>query len=264
LPGRRHAIWIIAVAAAALLAVLVVQHSMHDPSGRTFRIGFQESLPDQSIGPGGTPVGPAVEVVREAGRRRNIHLQWVFMPAGPESAMSSGAVDLWPILGELPERAGRFFISRPWATQRFWLVVDAKSNIRSMGQIAGKNLALRFPGTAESVAHKSLPGVHILRRNSVAESTSAVCAGEVGAALVSERAGRSVVVDLPQVCEGKTFRYISMGNTIVHFGVGASLRNPNAKWAAEAIRDELSNLSDEGATLFRRQGSEKVAPAGQL
>jgi signal transduction histidine kinase/ActR/RegA family two-component response regulator len=236
----------IVVAAAAALTMLVVEHRVHDPSGRTFRIGFQQSLPDQAVGPGGTPVGPAVEIVQEAARRRNIHLQWVLMPGGPEAAMSSGAVDLWPIFGELRERAGHFFISKPWSTQRFWLLVAASSDIRSPGQISGRILAVRVPGTAESVAREFLPGVHILHRNSVADATGDVCAGEADGALISERGGRSVVVELPPACKGKTFRYIALGNVLVHFGIGASLRNPNAKWAAVALRDELSNLSRDG------------------
>ncbi len=44
----------------------------------------------------------------------------------------------------------------------------------------------------------------------------------------------------------KAFRYIALGNVLIHYGIGASLRNPNAKWAAEALRDELSNLSNDG------------------
>jgi len=236
----------IAVVATAALAVFVVEHRLHDPSGRTFRIGFQESLPDQAVGPGGTPAGPAVEILQEAARRRNIHLQWVLMPGGPESAMSSGAVDLWPIFGALRERAGRFFISRPWSTLRFWVLVDAGSDIRSTGQISGRILAVRIPGTAESVAREFLPGAHILRRNSVADAIGDVCDGEAAGALISERGGRSVVMDLPQACEGKAFRYIALGNVLIHYGIGASLRNPNAKWAAEALRDELSNLSNDG------------------
>jgi signal transduction histidine kinase/ActR/RegA family two-component response regulator len=236
----------IAVAAAAALALLVVQHRLHDPSGRTFRIGFQQSLPDQDVGPGGTPIGPAIEVIQEAARRRNIHLQWVLMPGGPESAMSSGAVDLWPIFGDLRERAGRFFISKPWSTQRFWLLVVAGSDITSAAQISGRILAVRVPGTAASVARRFLPGAHILPRNSVVDATGDVCAGQADGALISERGGRSVAIDLPPACQGKAFRYIALGNVLIHFGVGASLRNPNAKWAAVAIRDEISNLSHDG------------------
>jgi signal transduction histidine kinase len=246
LPNRRHAIRIIAIAIAAALTVWAVQYRLYDPSGRTFRIGFEQSMPDQSVGPNGEPVGPAIEVLQEAARRRNIHLKWIHMPGGPESAMASGAVDLWPIFGDLRDRAGRFFISKPWAIQRNWLLVEAGSKIESEGQIAGKTLALRSPGTSEKVAHDFLPNVRILRGNSTADAASSLCLGEADAALVSERAGRSIAMDLPPACKDKAFRFIGMEDASVHFGIGASLRNPDAKWAAKALRDELSKLSHEG------------------
>ncbi len=246
MPSLRRALRVLTITAVAVLIALLVEHRRHDPSGRTFRIGFEQSMPDQGVGPGETPIGPAIEVVQEAARRRNIHLQWIHMRNGPEAAMSSGAVDLWPIFGNLRDRAGRFFISKPWATQRFWLLVDAGSDVHRQSQIAGRLLALRYPGTAETIARESLPGVRILRRNSVGDATAAVCSGQADAAFVSERAGRSVVVDLPAACQGKSFRYLGMGDAVVHFGIGASLRNPDARWAAEALRDELSKLSGDG------------------
>jgi signal transduction histidine kinase/CheY-like chemotaxis protein len=86
----------------------------------------------------------------------------------------------------------------------------------------------------------------VVRRDSAAETTAAICDGTADGALISERGGRSVMVELPPACKGIEFRYIGMGNVLVHFGIGASLRNPKAKWAAEALRDELSNLSRDG------------------
>jgi signal transduction histidine kinase/ActR/RegA family two-component response regulator len=245
LPSRR-AIWIIAITAVAAVGVWMVEYHLHDPSGRTFRIGFERSLPDQDVGAGGEPIGPAIEILQEAARRRNIRLQWIRMEGGPERAMSSGAVDLWPIFGDLKRRAGKFFISKPWAAQRYWLVVNAAANIKEQGQMAGKVLALRAPGTAETVSREQLPGARILRQDTVAGGTAAVCRGAADAVLVSERAGRSIFVDLPAVCQKTAFRYIGMEAATVHFGIGASLRNPDAKWAAEALRDELSSLSRDG------------------
>jgi signal transduction histidine kinase/CheY-like chemotaxis protein len=246
LPTRRHAIGIASAIAAALAIALVLQHRLHDPSGRTFRIGYEDSWPDQGVGANGEPVGPAIEIIREAARRRNIHLQWIHSPDGPEDAMSVGAVDLWPLFGDMLERKGRFFISRPWAVQRYWLLVDASSDIRSESQLGGKLIALRFPGTSEMVAQEALPNARLLRRNSVDEATASVCMGQAEAALVSERAGRSAVMELPPICKNKTFRYIGMPKVSVRFGIAASLRNPEAKWAAVALREELSNLSRDG------------------
>jgi signal transduction histidine kinase/CheY-like chemotaxis protein len=247
LPNRRRVFaMIVGVAAAVASIAPLVERRLHDPSGRTFRIGFEQSMPDQGVGPHGEPVGPAVEVVQEAARRRNIHLQWVHTLGGPEPAMLSGAVDLWPLFGVLPEREGRFFISKPWATQRYWLAVEASSDLKAANQFGRRTLALRSPGPSTMVARDFLPDVHTLLRGSNAEATAALCEGRADGALVSEHAGRSVVVDLPPICVGVRFRYLGLGNAEVHFGVAASLRNPNAKWAAEALRDEISNLSRDG------------------
>src|SRR5690348_1741847 len=71
---------------------------------RTLRIGFQISPPYHFPDAQGNPTGPVVEIVRLAARRRNVQLQWVFSPEGPEKALASGAVDLWPMIADLPER----------------------------------------------------------------------------------------------------------------------------------------------------------------
>src|SRR6267154_1748689 len=67
---------------------------------RTLKIGFKNSAPYHFPDANGNPSGPAVNLVQEAAQRKNIHLQWVFSPQGPEAALSSGDVDLWPIIGD--------------------------------------------------------------------------------------------------------------------------------------------------------------------
>ena len=73
-------------------------------SDRTFKVGFQNSPPYHFPDANGNPTGPAVDVFKEAARRRNVRLEWRYSPEGPEKALSSGAVDFWPIVGDLPER----------------------------------------------------------------------------------------------------------------------------------------------------------------
>jgi hypothetical protein len=69
----------------------------------------------------------AFEIMDAAGRRRNIHLQRVYSPQGPEKAMSASAVDR-PILGDLPDRRGHY-TSKPWSSQQFWLMAESSSPI---------------------------------------------------------------------------------------------------------------------------------------
>src|ERR1035441_7610710 len=101
-----------AVAALAVAGVCLIEH----PSAikRRLRIGFQNAAPYHFPDSTGQASGPAVEIVRTAAERRKIKLEWVFSPQGPEKALASGAVDLWPIVGDLPERRPLLYISPPW------------------------------------------------------------------------------------------------------------------------------------------------------
>ncbi|MGP8246822.1 MAG: ATP-binding protein [Bryobacteraceae bacterium] len=238
---------LLALAAAALAIAALAHWHTPDLRGRTFRVGFQNSPPDQLIGPDRQPTGPAVEIVREAARRRGIRLEWVAMPSGPEGALGSGAVDLWSVLNRLPDRAGRFYISKPWFSRRFWLVVTRGSGYRRFGDLAGKAVAVLYPGTQERVAHLFLPEVRTLRVKSATDVLGAVCSGASQGGLVWERGGHSSVVDPPPSCQGQELRYLSIPDALVYSGVGASLRNPDARYAAMAIREEISNLSRDGA-----------------
>ncbi len=246
MPSRRRAISVVIAFSALVLAVYLVEGRRRDPAGRAFRIGFENSAPDQQLTSDGKPGGPAVEIVEDAARRQNIHLQWVYSPQGPERAMESGAVDLWPLFGDLPDRRGRFFISQPWASQRFWLMVLSDSKIQSRLDVGGKLVAIRYTGTNERFARLSLPAARILRQPNFEEGAAALCMHDADAMFIWERAGRSILIDLPSSCQGHDFRYVGVPSAQLYFGVGASLVNSRARWAAEAIRAEISELSHEG------------------
>jgi signal transduction histidine kinase len=246
LTARQSAISIAAALLLLALALRFVESRQHDPAGRTFRIGYEYSPPDQVLMPDGKPAGPAVEILANAARRRNIHLQWIFAPEGPEKAMSAGKVDLWPIFGDLPDRHGHYYISKPWASQQFWLMVESNSPIRSGDDVSGKILAVRYPGTNERVARLHLRPAQMLRLPTFAEGARALCSHQADAVFIWERAGRSIVLDLPPACNGHTFRYSGLPNTELYFGVGASLANPQARYAADALRAAISRLSRQG------------------
>jgi signal transduction histidine kinase/CheY-like chemotaxis protein len=209
-------------------------------------MGFEQSPPDQFVDSRGGPAGPAVEVVREAARRAGIKLEWVHSPEGPEAAMQSGKVDLWPLFGDLPDRKGRFYVSVPWSLRKFWLLTPASSGLKSFEDAAGKTVLVVYPGTQERVARLFLPHVRTLRRNSTAEVVDGVCQGVTVAGLVWERGGRSLPVDLPPSCQNAEMRYLSMPDVMVQSGVGATLIRPDAARAADAIRAAISTLARDG------------------
>ena len=232
-----------AFAAVVVAAAAAAYRRTPDLTQRTFRIGFENSPPDQVLGPGNQPIGSAVEIVAEAARRSGIRLEWVYMPSGPEAALSRGAVDVWPLLGRLPDRLSRFYISDPWSFRHFWLVVKRAKGYTRFGELSGKTVAVVYPGTQERAARMFLPHISTLRVRSVAEVLGAVCSGAVEAGLVGEQT--SSAADPTVGCAGGGLRYISMPGATVYSGVGATLCNREARYAAMAIRRGMSTLTHD-------------------
>ena len=255
---------LVAVGATVAAASTYLYFRGPNVAGRTFRIGYEQSPPSQYVAADGSATGPSVEVLGEAARRRGIHLRWVHSPQGPEKALNSGAVDLWPVLTNLPGRSSLFYISRSWISVRYWLLVDAKSPITSAGQMDGRVVAVKYPGTLETIAHQSLPWTAVRRRKDLADVYQAICEGEADGGMVAERVGQSLPVDLSGKCQGHEFRFVQIPNSVTSAGIGASLFNRAARKAAAELRDEISEMARDGSlpsiyfTWFRQSSNDAL------
>ena len=245
-PLRRYR-WFLVLAPVVVAGWLGVDYLVEPPlAGRTFRIGFENSPPNQHVAPDGSPAGPIVEVLREAARRASIHLQWIETKMGPERSLDSGAVDLWPMLSDLPERRARYYISRKYSSARYWLVVDRASSFTRAEQVRGHRVALR-PGTNERIAADYLPGMQIVRHGNLPGVLGAVCSGEADAAMIPERVGQVITLDPPAVCAGRQFRYIEIPGAHAGAGIGALRGNREAIRAADDLRRRISEMARDGS-----------------
>jgi signal transduction histidine kinase/CheY-like chemotaxis protein len=206
---------------------------------RTFRIGFNQSQVSQFLGPDGNPIGPAVEIVAEAARRRGIRLQWIHIPEGPDRALREGIVDLWGIVGDHPERRAYMHITAPWRTIRYWTV-------RPEGGPGKTNVLALATGSPERIAPAHFPGMKLLFKKTTPAILAAVCTGEAGIGIVPE--GTSLPADnlRPRECDHVRLDHAPIPDGIVPFGTAASLKNPLAAEAADAIRAEIRNLALDG------------------
>ena len=123
---------------------------------RVFKIGFQNSPPYHFPDANGNPTGPAVDVVKEAARRRNIRLEWRYSPEGPERALSSGAVDLWPIVGRSTRAPAISVRHAPWAKMTYVLLFAEATSLKGAEDIAGKTLAVSKISLDNRIAHGKL------------------------------------------------------------------------------------------------------------
>ncbi len=250
---RRLAGIAIAAVCALLAGWWVVARRDAMPRG-PLRVGFQDSPPYQQVNADGSAGGPAIEIISEACRRRRLAIQWVPAPAGPDRSLESGRVDLWPLVGRLPERLARFHISAPWHSISYWMISPESSGFSGTHQLAGRSVAHSKVGVNASLARKNFPGARLLERNSIAQVWEAVCTGRVDAGVVAGSQADAAVYRQAKACREFRLRFTPLPGGRVWFGVGARRETPGAARAADVIRAELGEMARDGslASIFFR------------
>ena len=248
-PARRPqaAGLVVFVAAAAVWAWWAATRRPEIPK-RTLRIGYQHNPPYQVHRPGQPPTGLSVETVAEAARRAGISLEWQEIPAGPDSALPSGAVDLWPLITDLPERRRILHISAPWLQAQHALV------LRDGRDVPGDDFAGTISITAIPVhvrmVRTRFPASRLVECPEGRDALRKVCTGEVAAAFLESRLALSVLREQMPECAGVDLQAHMLSGGY-QLGVGATFE---AAGAADRIRDEISRMANDGtlAVLFAR------------
>lgn len=231
-------------AAAALTALGLSLGSPRVATERPLTIGFENSPPYYFPDLHGNPTGPAVEIVKTAAKSLRIPLRWVFSAQGSERSLTSGAVDLWPVFADLPERQKAFQVSTPWAKISYQLIFPESAPIADEAHVQGKKLAVatRLQSDAR-MAEQFLNGAEVEPKSNVADVLAAVCSGEEQAGLLSANPfADSHTPFCPvgplgiKVIEGAAFS----------MGVGASRSNGRAVRAAERLAQEIGRMATDG------------------
>ena len=248
---RRTRDWSVRPAAAVALLILFVlpgaliwiRSRLSVSVERTLTIGFQNSAPYHFPDEQGNPTGPVVDVIRKAAHRKNIHLRWIYFPDGPERALTSGTVDLWPLLADLPERHSILYISAPWTKMTFVLVADESRRLVRPGDLGTGTLAVAQINVDSRVAHQSFRRATLVRVPTVARVDEAVCAGRAEAGLVSRS---SFVNTAAAECKERRLRTILVPDATFWYGIGADKGNRDARRAADMLREEIGRMAADG------------------
>jgi signal transduction histidine kinase/CheY-like chemotaxis protein/HPt (histidine-containing phosphotransfer) domain-containing protein len=212
---------------------------------RTYRVGFQHSPPRQYVAADGTPYGPNIDILREAAARAHIRLEWVPTPEGPDKALKTGVIDLWPIVASLPERERDFFITEPFTQVTYWLVANRASGITTHNAISGKKVGYTA-GLTGHIAAQHFPGSVLVQQSSRAQMVEAVCAQRLDAMLLPDSAADASLIQGQPDCKDR-FRFVPFPGSRLWFGVGASRKNHGAIAAARAIRAAIGQMEYDGA-----------------
>src|SRR5215472_8628334 len=173
--------WLALLVAALLatVALLTVTHSR--PENRTYVIGWEVDPPDQVATTSGEPTGFAVELVREAAKRRGIRLHWEHHPESSERALQSKAVDLWPMMTITEDRKKFLHLTDPYHETEYDLFVDAKSAFTKASDLKGQTISYDGLPLDGRFLREHFPESTHLAKSSLAEAIRSVCDGEAQA-----------------------------------------------------------------------------------
>ena len=246
--GRRYwkpAVWIAGIGLVVSLGVYLAGNNrkLHD-AAEVYRIGWESDPPFQQPGANGEATGFAVDIVREAAKRRGIRLDWINSQAGSESSLRQGLVDLWPLMTITPERTRVLHLTDPYMQHDHYLVVRANSNVAQARDLSGRDGEFawhaRSPGASRA---GSCPVPRSFQERPPTEAIRDVCTGSSAAALLE---GFAVISTLLAglTCPNQPLRAIWVPELQTTLGVGSTFR---ASSVADEIREEISAMGQDGS-----------------
>jgi signal transduction histidine kinase/DNA-binding response OmpR family regulator len=254
-PFWTERVWLAPLIAGLLLIVAVsawwARRYELEPSRapRPFRIAYHSLPPEQGVGT--DLVGAANEIFQEACRRRHVPVELVEIDEEPLEALREGKLDLLPVLFDTPENRETFHVSDPWYMDSAWMASLNSSGITSADQVAGKRVWYQNNPRHTFLAYENFPGARLEKQTSFTTAVEGVCLGQADAALVSPvQPGIKAFFENLPACRSARLRFSPLPRGRIWFGVGALRSNAAASRAADAVRNEIGRMAQDG-TLGR-------------
>lgn len=222
--------------------LVCIAGSLH---GQPFRIGYENSPPVQLVDDAGRLTGPVYEILTLAAQRAGIQLEWIHRPQGPDRSLREGAVDLWPLMADVPIRREFLGFSQPYMRTRYWLFTRDRIGKGGMAEMAGRPLGLPPGRLAEFMAEQSLPDSQWVRTESLPDMFEKLCQGELDGAIAAQGTGEYFLLR-DQPCDLQGFHVMGLPGAVLDYGIGYRRDDRRAERAAAALHSALLSLFDEG------------------
>ncbi len=241
---------VIGLGAAAVAAMIWMRFGYPRLGDRVYRIGWEEDPPYQVRGEDGGPTGLAVELVREAARRRGVRLEWVRRRESSELSLRAKSVDLWPLVTITAERKKFIHITDPYLETEHCFVVRAGSAYMQQRDLDAASITHFHLPIIVSRLRTLFPRAQLHTRSSVKEAMDEVCEHRADAAFLEGYTAVSALLS-GAVCRNEPLRLVLVPEMRSRLGVGATFE---ARAAADALRAEIGAIAREGklAGMFGR------------
>ena len=249
----RQLVWGVTALLCVLAAIAwwrfdIFRHDDPRRASQPFRVGFSISPPYFVAPADGIPHGPVYEIFQEAARRRQIPLQWIWVPEGADQAIQSGKADLETMLANTPERRKTMTFSAPYTYNSFWMVTTEASGIKSAGDPAAHVVFYSGNGIQSRLARANFPSARFVESTRDDQSAlTRVCSGEADAAVVPGRYTNSNETQLGAACKGVQLRFFPLPNGRIPTSIGARKNFPAAQRAMDELSDELVEMAQDGS-----------------
>ncbi len=192
----------------------------------------------------GSPGGFAVDVVKEAARRRGIGLKWVELPGNPAVAFAGGEIDLYPLFAQTPAARPGVYYSQPWWENSLALVVDKRRNFHGPEDFQNRRIALVDGSITASLAPRFFPRSSFDRERLYEDVLRRVCAGRSDAAFLAIRLFEELLEQRVAGCEDTALGTLFVPEATILYSIGAL---PSARPAADRIAAEIGGMAFDGS-----------------
>jgi signal transduction histidine kinase/CheY-like chemotaxis protein len=254
--SRRRTLAFTSIAVVCLAAVWYGT-PLHERHKGVLRAGIRNQILSSNLNPEGRVDGLAVEILKEAARRRNVKLEWINCPEGPDAAMRANKIDLWPITQDLPERRKHFHITAPWLAAERCLITKGPPP----GVWKGERVIYGLGPESQLLA--ATPGAIPVHVPGDLAAVAAVCAGDARAAFIVMQSLGAFVLKKPAGCEKSDFRVTPVHGKSLKLGIGSTFE---AADDADALRLEVGRMAAEGALeqLFNKYSLYSIAETADI
>ncbi|MFN0102472.1 MAG: ATP-binding protein [Bryobacteraceae bacterium] len=216
--------------------------SASKPNSQTvYRIGYGTFPPYFVMPNAAPPTGFAVEVVREATRRLGMRVEWIRLSGTTEKALTTGQIDLYPMLAMIPSRVGIIDFSEPWWENTLVVVSQPKAPSRAVADSEGKRISLIHATFGLQRMKTLFPRAIPVPEKEYEMVVQNVCTGRAQGAIIEMRLATGLTL-LPQ-CAKVELTMAWFPELNLTYGVGARL---GLKKEADRIQAEIVRMAQDG------------------
>ena len=145
----------------------------------------------------GEDVGHSMDLVRVLAEKVGFKVQVAFGPTWDQfmEMAREGKMDVMPFLARTPERSESFLFTSPYlrVVDTIFVRKDRLPEFQSAADLTGKRVAVIRGAYEEDAMRKAFPNVHMVPMEDAVRIMRAVSAGDVDAAVASDKVGNFVI-----------------------------------------------------------------------